>query len=884
MNATTPRVSVVSAVYDVARYLDEFFESLLSQRGIPADTFEVIAVDDGSTDTSPAVLERWQHCAGLNLTVLHQENAGQGAARNRGLEQARGEWVTFTDPDDTLEPDYLAHVLGFIDEHPDVEMVATNRIFHNDETGELSDKHSLRQMFASGDRLVNLDREPDFFHGSAPAAFVKRSRLRVGGVRFDPRIRPNFEDGHFCTRYLLECPSPIVGFVASAVYRYRKRSDGSSTLQNSVGQAERFTQVPRLGYLDVIARGRQRTGAVPEWVQSFVLYELSWYFSSETVPGGAVSAAVGPVAEEFLAALTEIRAELDPDVIASFKVRWLDPVWRQILLYGLSPEPWHSPCAVMAQVDAEQGLVKVLHRFTGPEPEVEYLSGGVPVQPQHTKLRTHVYFDRTLMFERISWLPANAPLRVRLDGQRLELRRWWYGPLLTVADPLPGPPAQGPSRLRVAVTDPGRAVDAVRRRATRRLAAAPVARRKYADAWVLMDRIHDADDSGEHLFRHLRECRPEINAWFVIERGTDDWQRLRASEHRDRVVAYGSRQWELLMLNCRHLISSHIDVPVHRPPRIIALLKPGRPQWKFTFLQHGVIKDDISRWLNSKLVDLFVTSTPGEYESIAGDRNSYVFTSKEVKLTGLPRFDGLLRAARTVPPQERNWILVAPTWRHWLLPPLAVGSQRRAVREDFLDTEYAQQWLGVLRSPELGDLAREHGLRIGFLPHPNLQSILPLLDLPDHVEPLTFDGGDVQGRFARAAVLVTDYSSMAFNVAYVDRPAVYFQFDLDLVQHGGHVGKVGYFDYERDGFGPVTVTVAETLKAIRETVERGCIPAPEYATRIEETFVLRDGHCCERVIGEIEALTRPAGTDPDAAEEPVAGQDLGPLPTPAPSP
>ena len=48
-------------------------------------------------------------------------------------------------------------------------------------------------------------------------------------------------------------------------------------------------------------------------------------------------------------------------------------------------------------------------------------------------------------------------------------------------------------------------------------------REKYADSWVLMDRIHDADDSGEHLFDYLREHRPEINAWFVVERGTPDW-------------------------------------------------------------------------------------------------------------------------------------------------------------------------------------------------------------------------------------------------------------------------------------------------------------------------------------------------------------------------
>ncbi len=860
-------ISVVSAVYDVARYLPEFLASLENQRGVDVGTVELVAVDDGSCDDSLEVLRRWQARGTLRMTVLTKPNGGQGSARNLGLEHATGEWVTFTDPDDTLDPDYLASVLRFVAEHPDVELVATNRVFHDDATGELSDTHGLRQMFADGDRLVDLERAPERFHGSAPAAFLKRARIAEQGLRFDDRVRPNFEDGHFCTRYLLACPAPLVGFVASAVYRYRKRSDGSSTLQNSVVQRERYTNVPRYGYLDVIERSRERFGHTPEWVQNYVLYELSWYFSSEDSPGGSATAAVGAVAEEFLEVLGRIRAHLDPDVIAAFRVRWLQPIWRQVLIHGLGDEPWRSTCAVMEVVDPDRRLVKVLHRFTGPEPAVEYICDGVRTEPVFTKLRRHVYFDRTLMWERISWLPADATLRVRVGGHLLELRRWWYGAVQTSAEPIPPPAPKRETLLGVALEEPSRVVSAVRRRAVRRLAASSPVRHRYAQAWVLMDRVHDADDSAEHLFGYLREHRPDVNAWFTVEAGTPDFERLRAGPHGDRVVAHGSQQWELLMLNCRHLVSSHIDVPVHQPPTIIQLLRPAKPSWKFTFLQHGVIKDDLSRWLNAKAVDLFVTSTSGEYASIAGDGTPYTFSAKEVRLTGLPRFDRLRRIAASVPPGERDLVLVAPTWRHWLLPPLEKGSQRRAVRTDFLDTQYARCWLAVLRSDELAALAKEHGLRIGFLPHPNLQSVLPMLDLPGYVEPLTFEGAGVQKLFASAAVLLTDYSSMAFNTAYVDRPVVYFQFDADLVVSGGHVGRAGYFDYERDGFGPVTTTATDAVAAIGEIVERGCTPAPEYAERIERTFVQRDGRCCERVVHEIEQLTRPV-----------------PRPAPAPAP
>jgi hypothetical protein len=316
--------------------------------------------------------------------------------------------------------------------------------------------------------------------------------------------------------------------------------------------------------------------------------------------------------------------------------------------------------------------------------------------------------------------------------------------------------------------------------------------------------------------------------------------------------------WRLLMLNCVHVASSHADVPVHRPPAIVRMREPV---WKFSFLQHGVIKDDLSRWLNPKRVDLFVTSTPGEQESIAGDYTHYVYTSKEARMTGLPRFDRLLELGSRVPVGERDLVLVCPTWRYWLVPPLAVGSQRREVHDDFLDTEYVQQWMAFLTDERLAAVCAERGLRIGFLPHPNIQPALPSMKLPDHVQALTFAGQDVQAMMARAAVMVTDYSSMAFNAAYLDRPVVYFQFDAALVNEGAHVGRAGYFEYVRDGFGPVTETAEQTVAEVVDIVQgHGCEPVPQYQARIDATFPQRDGRCCERTTHAIEDMLPPRRT------------------------
>src|SRR5699024_11895141 len=82
--------------------------------------------------------------------------------------------------------------------------------------------------------------------------------------------------------------------------------------------------------------------------------------------------------------------------------------------------------------------------------------------------------------------------------------------------------------------------------------SAPI-RRMFANAWVLMDRDVNANDNAEHLFRYLRKRRRDINAWFVVEKDSSDWARLRA-ERFQRLIPYGSTLWKALCLNPRYIV------------------------------------------------------------------------------------------------------------------------------------------------------------------------------------------------------------------------------------------------------------------------------------------------------------------------------------------
>ncbi|MBO4854140.1 MAG: glycosyltransferase family 2 protein [Oscillospiraceae bacterium] len=113
--------SVVVPVYNASSYLEECIESVLHQT---CPDYEVILVDDGSTDRSGALCDRY---ASDTVTVFHQENQGHTAARQKGAELAKGDYVVFLDSDDLLDPLFLERVRQTLDKAP-ADMVQCRRL------------------------------------------------------------------------------------------------------------------------------------------------------------------------------------------------------------------------------------------------------------------------------------------------------------------------------------------------------------------------------------------------------------------------------------------------------------------------------------------------------------------------------------------------------------------------------------------------------------------------------------------------------------------------------------------------------------------------------------------------------------------------------------
>jgi glycosyltransferase involved in cell wall biosynthesis/CDP-glycerol glycerophosphotransferase (TagB/SpsB family) len=893
-----PQFTVIAAIYNVAPYIGEYLASLDRQTyGIA--NLEVVLVDDGSTDGSGALAERWARTSPARVRILHQENAGQGAARNAGIEIATGEWVTFADPDDVLADTYFAEVAAFLaaqSQTPD--LLATRQLTFTDDHTQHVNRHPLRANFKSKNQLVDLSRFPDRIQLSGCSAFFPLDPIKAEGTRFDPRIRPTFEDAHLIGTHLLARDAPLVGFIQSAEYYYRKRVDGSSSVQSSWSKNDKYINVPRHGYLDLLLRAVKRHGTAPLWLQNTVLYDLLWYFRTDTRLASPTGSVPPDVLDEFHALCSEIFAHIDVETILGFRIvptgHWL----RVAMVAGYKDLQMRPEYVRLDSLDQAQRLVRGRYTFSGPQPDEQFFWRGRAIEPVHQKVRAVELLGRAVVYERIVWLPADGTLRVSLDGRPVPLSTKGTVDLpyqLTAARlaqdlrarQRPAQEARGSwaSGLAHLLRGPKRMLGAIcsflagwfdsatwSARVTKRIAATGWAADRFADAWVLMDREEQAKDNAEHLYRYLLRKRPEVNAWFVLRRGSDDWNRLKNEGF--KMLAHGSLSWRVAMLTAAHMISSHVNAPITNP---LPARLYGQPKFRFTFLQHGVTKDDLSRWLNNKRIHLIATVTEAEQKSFTADGTPYSFTDREVKKIGFPRHDRLLKLSREMESAAVDQILIMPTWRRSLTEALPEDMGIAEREEVFRQSDYARHWLGLLSSPALAEIARTSGSRLVLLPHPHpgMADLLRAAGLPGHIEVLDWKAIDVQEVLARSRMLVTDYTSVAFDVALMGKPVAYYQFDRQEFFSSGHLFRRGYFDYDRDGFGPVAQSEEELLVALERLAANGYTPSPEIAERIEATFGQRSGDACYRVYKAIRELDRPVSARPidgGAARLPMAGQ------------
>ena len=209
-NSMMPFFSIIIPVYNVAPYLRKCLDSVLAQ--IFTD-WEAICVDDGSTDGSGAILDEYA-AIDKRIKVIHQSNVGVCISRQRGLDIASGEFVTWCDPDDLIIGDYLKVISDFIQEHGRCDVIGFD--YETDYKGK---RVYVRQEL-SNDRGENLKRLlSGAVHGSTWSKVFRRQFIVEHALHFANRRVLVCEDLLFV--FMLMLKGPKVANANRAFYYYR---------------------------------------------------------------------------------------------------------------------------------------------------------------------------------------------------------------------------------------------------------------------------------------------------------------------------------------------------------------------------------------------------------------------------------------------------------------------------------------------------------------------------------------------------------------------------------------------------------------------------------------------------------------------------------------
>ncbi|WP_245634535.1 CDP-glycerol glycerophosphotransferase family protein [Janibacter limosus] len=351
--------------------------------------------------------------------------------------------------------------------------------------------------------------------------------------------------------------------------------------------------------------------------------------------------------------------------------------------------------------------------------------------------------------------------------------------------------------------------------------------------WLLGERPYKAQDNGLHLFRHLRTHHPEIDAYYVIEEDSPERANLEGLDH---VLDFKSLEHIETCLRADRLVGTHHPNFLYpaRTPRFARKMKAPK-----VFLQHGVMG---TKWMalnygkrvTSFETDLFLVSSEREKEYIVQD---FGYQPDEVAVTGLARFDTLFDGS--IAP-VKGQILVLPTWRDWLQDPDA-----------FTQTEYFEQWHGLLTDPRLSALLARHDASIVFCLHPNMQQFSHHFHAPG-VTVVHQGDVDVQDLLKQSEVMITDYSSPGFDFSFLDKPVIYFQFDVMrfLGRWGSHL------DLGNELPGPIAHDRDRALDLLDDTLARGGTIEPRYAARAARFLTHRDRDNSERIIDAVRGARR----------------------------
>lgn len=306
------KISIIIPFYNSESYLDEVIESITNQT-IGFENIQLILVNDGSTDNSEEICLRYKEIYS-NIIYLKQENSGVSSARNTGLKYVEGKYINFIDSDDKWSNNALLDMYNFIEENnAEIDFVSARvKCFEASE-----DYHFLDYKFEKT-RVIDLKNEPDMITMNVASSLFKSEIVK--DRTFDTRLKIA-EDSVFINVLVLD--KMKYGVCREAIYNYRKRKTGNSTIQNISKSKSWYFDTPEYVWKKLIEESNKKYNKVIDYIQHILLYEMKWRINCQYTILNYLEV------KKHLELISETVKNIDDNVIESYRL--LDSSEKELL-------------------------------------------------------------------------------------------------------------------------------------------------------------------------------------------------------------------------------------------------------------------------------------------------------------------------------------------------------------------------------------------------------------------------------------------------------------------------------------------------------------------------------------------------------------------------
>lgn len=207
-----PLLSIIVPVYNVEKYLKKCLDCIINQ---PFENFELILINDGSTDSSPEICDFYKQ-KDHRINVIHRPNSGLSITRNIGIEIARGDYLSFIDSDDFISNDYYQKNMDYLLENPNVDIAVMQVCIYDNKENKVV--HNISKEYIGKDEIINYMMS-NKYNSSVWINIYKKNIFK--NIRFpDGKI---YEDGHILLDVIKNINRVFVSDIG--IYYYRKREN-----------------------------------------------------------------------------------------------------------------------------------------------------------------------------------------------------------------------------------------------------------------------------------------------------------------------------------------------------------------------------------------------------------------------------------------------------------------------------------------------------------------------------------------------------------------------------------------------------------------------------------------------------------------------------------